>query len=350
LGCGSIAPYHLRAWRRIEDVEIVALANRTVHKAEALAHDFGLPREQVYSDYLRLLDVEQLDFVDIATAPQVHQEQVLAAVERGVHVLCQKPFAMSMDQALQMIATCQARGVRCVVNENWRWRPWYRRLKADLDQGTIGTPRYARFQHHSDGLLPRADGQPPALVTTQAYTVDMPKLILFEWGIHLIDVLRFLFGDVHSVYARMDRISPVVAGEDRAVITLTFCCGLIALVDICWSTPVPERGRLQRGNLDQFIVEGDIGAIELDPYQDDAYIVVGPKGTERYPARGELTPGEAYQLSYVRAQSHFAQCLRSGRAAENEASDNLRTLAIVFAAYESAEQNRVVFLDHDLPL
>ena len=104
LGCGHISPFHLRAWDRIEGVEIVALANRTVSKAEARAREFGIPLEHVYSDYRELLKNEELDFVDIATAPHIHRQQVEAAAARGFHVLCQKPFAPTLDDARAMMA------------------------------------------------------------------------------------------------------------------------------------------------------------------------------------------------------------------------------------------------------
>jgi len=347
LGCGSIAPYHLRAWAQIEGVEIVALANRTVSKAEALAEEFAIPLGQVYGDYRQLLKHERLDFVDIATAPHVHREQVLAAAAHGVHVLCQKPLATSLDEALAMIRACETTGVRCVVNENWRWRRWYRELRHMLDQGVVGTPRYARFHSHTDTVLPRPHGGLPPLLTTQAYTAHMPHLILLEWGIHLVDVLRFLFGDVASVHARMERLSPLVRGEDLAVITLVFRSGVIGLVDISWAAHMPEERRLQRGNLDALLVEGDAGTIELDPYPGDLFIVTRPVGSERRPARGGLTPAEAYQESYVNAQRHFVHCLRTGQPAENEARDNLKTLAVVFAAYDSAAQDEVVFLQNE---
>jgi predicted dehydrogenase len=296
-----------------------------------------------------LLGSEELDFVDIATAPHIHREQVLAAAEHGLHVLCQKPFATSMEEAREMIGACQTAGVRCVVNENWRWRRWYRDLKRMLERGIVGRPRYARFHFRSDSLLPKQDGTLPALLSVQPYTAGMPHLILFEWGIHLIDVMRFLFGDggIQSVYARMGRLSPYVRGEDWAAVTLQFREGVVGVVDISWSTLISGDRQLVRGDLDPFVVEGDRGTIELDPYREDAIIVTTEHGVEHTPARPGITPAEAYQASYVGAQGHFVRCLLTGERAENEADDNLKTLEAVFAAYESAEHNQVVHLAED---
>jgi predicted dehydrogenase len=339
LGCGHICPFHLRAWAEIEGVEIVALANRTVGKAEAQAQEFGISLSHVYSDYRELLEGERLDFVDIATAPHIHRQQVEAAAAHGLHVLCQKPFALTLEDACAMSAACEGAGVLLTINENWRWRAWYREIKRLLDQEAIGRPRYVRIARHSNGALPGPGGNLPPLFINQAYTMEMDRLILYEWGIHLIDVLRFLLGDVTSVYARMDRVSPLCKGEDRALLILEVG-GVTGLIDISWATVDQEKPFSQ---LERVTVEGDAGTIHLLPDQDDVLQITTGGETQRRSAF-DVTPGEAYQASYTAAQRHFIECLREGRSPETEASDNLKTLAATFAAYESAQRNQVVYL------
>jgi predicted dehydrogenase len=339
LGCGHICPFHLRAWSQIEDVRIVALANRTVSKAQARAREFGIPISHVYSDYRELLDKEELDFVDVATAPHIHRQQVEAAAARGVHVLCQKPLAPSLEDAHMMMEACDRAGVLLSVNENWRWRSWYREIKRLLQQEALGRPRYVRIARHSNGTLPTADGALPRLFIDQAYTAEMEKLIVYEWGIHLIDVLRFLFGEVTSVYARMDKVSQLCNGEDRALLILEVE-GVSALIDISWAT-VDEQKRFSQ--LEQVTIEGDAGTLHLLPDEGDVLqITIGSETRRR--AALQSTPEEAYQASYTAAQRHFVDCLMEGRMPETVASDNVRTLAVTLAAYRSAAQNQVIFL------
>jgi predicted dehydrogenase len=340
LGCGHICPFHLRAWAQIEGVEIVALANRTASKAEARAREFGIPLAHVYSDYRELLDNEPLDFVDIATAPHIHRQQVEAAAAHGLHVLCQKPFAPTLEDAQAMIAVCDRAGVLLSINENWRWRRWYREIKHLLNQEIVGRPRYARIARHSNATLPRLDGSLPPLFVNQAYTAEMDRLILYEWGIHLIDVLRFLFGEVTSIYARMDKVSPLGKGEDRALLVLEVG-GVTALIDVSWAT---VDGEERFSQLEQVTIEGDEGTLELLPDQGDTLRITTRSETWRRPAF-DVTPEEAYQASYTAAQRHFIQCLREGRSPETVASDNLKTLVATFAAYESAAKNQVIFLE-----
>ena len=336
LGCGHVSPFHMRAWTQIDGFEIVALANRTRSKALDLADAFAIPSAHVYSDYVEMLDRERLDFVDIATAPHLHRVQVEAAAARGVNVLCQKPFAPMLDDATAMIAACERAGVLFSINDNWRWRSWYREIKQLLGQGAIGKARYVRISKHSNRSLPLVEGELPSMFADQPYMLELDRLIVYEWGIHLIDVLRFLFGEIKSVYARMDRTSPICKGEDRALITLD-PGGVTSLIDISWASITAEKGSC---TLESLTIEGDEGRIEL--FNDRQYTlrVSDRVSSSQHPAHLS-TPEEAYQASYTAAQRHFAECLRQGTQPETVAQDNIRTLAATFAAYDSAANNRV---------
>ncbi len=344
LGTGPIAVFHMRAWAVVPGVKIVAFANRTRSRAEAFGHEYGVPHAHIYADYRELLEREDVDFVDIATAPAIHREQVLAAAQHGVHILCQKPVATSMPEAQEMLAACEAAGVRCVVNENWRWRRWYGEIRRLLDAGTIGRPLYARFQLHDDATLPVAEGI-PTLLQREPTLRTLRQMIIFDNGIHLIDTLRSLLGDITRVYGRTAHVSPLIQGDDRGLVVMDFACGATGIVDLSYSTVLAEgRPRTVRGNLDPLVIEGEKGTIECDPYAGDIITIATGAGTVQQPAHPGLTPAEAYQESYVNTQGHFVHCLRSGQAAQNELPDNLKTLAAMFAAYESAATGAVVVL------
>ncbi|MDT5207653.1 MAG: D-apiose dehydrogenase [Mycobacterium sp.] len=344
LGAGSIAPHHMLAWDAIDDVEIVAIADPVRSRALALADRHGISADHVYPDHVTALAAEHIDFVDIATVPALHRELVMYAADRGLSILCQKPFVDSLADARFLADYCADKGVRCVVNENWRWRPWYRRIKSLLDEGAVGMPHYAAVTCHRDLVLPNADGTHPDLLVRQPYTRDMPRLILLEWGIHLIDVMRYLFGPITSVDAGLRRVSPFVRGEDVARVQFRFNSGLEALLDISWASRTRPERRLVRGNVEPMVIEGDAGTLELDPMTDDSLFVTTVAGTRREAARGAMTPTEAYQVSYENCQRNFVRSLLAGGPTENEAADNAETLAATFAAYESAETGKPVNL------
>jgi predicted dehydrogenase len=343
LGCGRVSTFQLRAWSKIEGVQIVALYNRSVEKARQRAVDFGIPLEHVYGDYSELLSNEQLDFVDIATAPQLHRQQVEAAAARRLHVLCQKPAAPSLEDMHAMMAACQQAGVLFSINENWRWRSWYREVKRLLDRGAIGTPRFLRFTSRRNLTWPVSGGPPPLLVK-QPYTAEMEQLIVYEWGTHLIDVARYLLGEIQQVYARMAKTSPDFKGEDRALLVLELS-GATGVIDISWAT-VGDEAAEQRSNtmLEHFVIEGDEGVIELLPEPHCIFRLSTRRESWERPV---YTTGlqEAYQESYTAAQRHFYECLRDGLEPETVASDNFKTLQATQAAYRSAALGQAVRLE-----
>ena len=120
--------------------------------------------------------------------------------DTGSHVLCQKPAAPGAarppgdDRGLR-----SRRGVRLMIHENWRFRPWYRALRAEIDAGTIGRPIRLRIAHRDTRAL-RPDG-----FADQPYLATMPRLILLEMGCHLVDTARYLIGEVQTVSATIGR-------------------------------------------------------------------------------------------------------------------------------------------------
>jgi len=338
LGCGSISQYHLSAWQQIGGVQITALANRTLERALERGRQFGISAAHIYSDHRLLLEKEDIDFVDVATAPQAHRRQVEDAARAGAHVLCQKPLAPSLEDACAMLDACNRAGVLFSVNENWRWRTWYRQVKSLLQQNTVGKVRQVRICRHASVTLPKPDGSLPDLFIRQAYTRTMERLIVFEWGIHLVDVLRFLFGEVTRMFARLERISPLCAGEDCALLSLEVG-GVPCLVDISWASPDTPASA---SPLEEVLLEGEDGMIELLPGDDLLRVTTAAGHWQRRAYDG--TAAEAYQASYTAAQRHFIDCLRAGVLPETEAADNLRTLKAVFAAYDSDAQKRVILL------
>ncbi len=336
-GCGQVTKYHMRAWAMIPNVTIAAVANRTIEKAYETARLYGIGDEHVYQSYLDLLRNETIDFVDIATAPEIHFDQVMAAASYGCHILCQKPFAPSLELARAMIRAANEAGVLLSIHENWRWRSWYRETKAILEAGTIGTPIYCYIKRHSDVALPRNDGVPPALLVKQPYTGDMKRLLIYEWGIHLIDVARFLFGEAERVYAVTSKTSACFQGEDRAIVHLEMN-SMHTIIDISWGTVEEE---VHQSQLEHMVIEGDAGTIKLLPEEGNVLKIITKDRTYAKNAMA-LSPDEEYQRSYTKAQEHFIFCLRRGINPETCGYDNLKTLTCMFAAYESAEAHKII--------
>ena len=333
IGCGYIANYQMEAWKKIPEVDMVAVCDLVEEKAREMAAKFGVG--QTYIDYRKLLDETTPDFVDIATRPASHFELTRAAAERGIAVLCQKPLAPSLDEAQEMVETCQKHAVPFMVNENWRFRPWFREIRRLLDEGEVGSPYFARFIRRNQRTLPepRFENQP--------YFIEMERFVIYESCIHYIDTMRFLLGEVESVYCQIKKIGPKQAGEDFAVIILNFKPNEagekpLGLVDSNWCS-LPEY---EYSLADDFRLEGSEGTIVV---AEDGIVQVLRNDGQKY-SKETLDAPAGYKESFRAAQAHFAHSLLQGTEFETSGRDNLKTLSSVFAAYESAEKKQLISL------
>ncbi len=322
IGCGHISRRQLWAWKQVEAANILAVCDVEVDAAKRRAQEFGI--SAVYSDYRRMLDEVALDFVDIATRPATHLELVAASADRGLNVLCQKPIADTMAEARHMVALCSEAKVTFMVNENARYQAWFRKLKGLLDAGALGVLHYARFEERSRSSLPvpTFDGQP--------YLQEMPKLIIYEMGVHYLDTARYLFGEGEEVYARTRRVSSHISGEDLAVLLVTFG-SLNCLIDINWFS-VTEPGPEVAWGLVR--VEGTDGTAILG--RDGVLTLYTDQGQQSW-----AFPNDTISQSFVAAQRHFIECLDTGQEPETSGAQTLKTMGLVFAAYRSASDMRV---------
>jgi D-apiose dehydrogenase len=343
IGAGGVSAFHLYAWERLPQATIVAIADPELERAQQRAAEHGIGREHVYADLEALLQGEpRLDFVDITAPPESHVGLVEQAAAHHLHICCQKPFAQSLGEARRMMAVAGQAGVVLHVHENWRWRPWYRQVRCFLDEGRIGRPVYARIFAHSGSWLPGKQHEP------EHRFYRWKRTILYDWGTHHVDVLRFLFGNVATVYARTAGLHPEMAADDRALVLLTFCddARLTAIVDLSWSS-FASKGHTDRRRqlLEAVRIEGELGTIRFITRAagDELVQVTTADGIEEHRAYSGA-PYDAYRQSYVVALDHFITSLQEGARSETDAEDNYETLSATLAAYEAAEQNQVVWV------
>ena len=161
-------------------------------------------------------------FVEICTRPESHRALVELAARSGVHVLCQKPSAAVRSDLEAMVRACDSSGIRLIFHENWRFRSWYRALRAEISAGTIGRPIRLRIAHRDTRAL-REGGY-----DDQPYFRTMPRLILLEMGCHLVDTARFLIGEVETVSAALGKFGSHSIGEDVATFSLQFAGGCLS--------------------------------------------------------------------------------------------------------------------------
>lgn len=329
IGAGFWARFQLAGWQELDGVECVAVCDPVRERAEALAREYGIP--SVHEAAEELLQKETLDFVDIVTPVETHEPLVLLAAAQTLPVICQKPMAPSLEAAEAMVAACRNAGTPFFVHENWRWQRPLRQLKQVLSEGRIGHPFRARIQFSNS--FPVFDNQP--------FLAELEQFILTDIGSHILDTARFLFGEVSALYCRTQRIHRHIRGEDVATVLMTMGEGMSVVCEMSYAS------RLENERFPQtyVVVEGETGSVELGP--DYQVRVTTENGTHarRYPPPRHAWADPAYDLvqaSIVPCNANLLAALRGQGAAETTASDNLETVRLVFAAYESARAGRVV--------
>ncbi|APA89711.1 Gfo/Idh/MocA family oxidoreductase (plasmid) [Paraburkholderia sprentiae WSM5005] len=329
IGCGFFSRNHLHAWREIGEARIVALCDADQTRLQAAGREFGI--ERLYSDAAAMLAAEQLDFVDIATTVASHKALVELAARAKLAVICQKPFARSLDDARAMVDACHEAGVALMVHENFRWQSAIQSVGAALHRGEIGEPFWGRVSFRSGFDV--FSGQP--------YLAEGERFIVEDLGIHVLDIARFLFGDVKRLYASTSRVNPAIRGEDVATIMLSHEQRVTCIVDCSYAT------RLPRELFPQTLVEVDGSAGTLRLFADYRLQIHTAAGTEMRdvappPLSWASAPWEAIQGSVASIQSHWIDCLRRGVEPATSGRDNLATLALVEATYVSARERRSI--------
>ncbi|GAB5376425.1 MAG: Gfo/Idh/MocA family oxidoreductase [Acuticoccus sp.] len=341
VGTGFVAPYHVAGWRGCPGVEVVAAVERDPDAAGARLGELGIAR--AYGTIAEAVAGEAPDIIDIASPLCLHAAHVRTAAAAGCHLMVQKPLAPTLEEAIGLYETVRAAGVRAMVHENFRFRPWNRALKSVLARGDIGTPFYLRSAQRMAGtVLSTERPQTPWNIARQPFFAGMERLIILEAIIHQIDVARYLLGEPTRVYARARRVSPHVRGEDTAMLVLSFE-GVDALIERSYASlghPSPASGQGE-----SVVVEGDLGTAFISPEGAVRVVRDGPAGRSEETVPVDIV--DAYPRSYAGAIAHFVEGLRRGTPFETDLADNLGTLAATLAAYRSVATGEAVPLVAD---
>lgn len=321
IGAGWVSAHHLHAWNEVQGTEVVAIADPDARRANQRAREFGIAH--VRRSAAEMLAQDRLDAVDIASPVETHVECCMLAAALGIPILCQKPLAPTFAEAQAMVRKVTG-DARLMVNENWRFRPHYRLVKAWIATGLIGQIAQFRLASRSSGLLADGNGN-RAAVSRQPFLATLVRLVIGELLIHHLDVARWLLGPlkVRDVQA----VRGVVAGEHAATIVLSAPQGATAVVEGNMAAP-----GFPATPTDQLEIIGTSGSIVLS---GDELALLGDT-----PERHRLDLAANYQQGFTNSAAHFAAGIRSTRPFETDAVDNLHTLALVDAAYARLEGTR----------
>lgn len=337
IGAGYFGRFQYEAWNRIPEVEIAAVCNSNRERAEYIQDTYGVKKH--YTDYREMLEKEKPDFVDIITPPPTHLEMCRYAADLGINIICQKPLAPTLQEAVEIVNHVTKKGVRFMVHENWRFQPWHREIRKLLDQQVIGDTLFSLYFHMRMG-----DGWGEnAYIPRQPYFREYPKLLIYETGVHFIDTYRYLAGEITRVYAKLRKLNPIIAGEDCGFVHFEFKNGAQGIYDANrYNESNFEHPRYTFG---EFLVEGNGGSIRL--YSNGRLTVQRLGEKEKDHSYHHENINFAGDCVYA-TQRHFVDNFIAGMEFETNGPDYLRTLSVQEAVYRSADRGvpeKVKYLD-----
>lgn len=326
IGAGYFAGFHIEAWKRLDGVTLAGIVDRDLKRA--VAH--GPP---AFDSVGEMLQTIAPDIVDIATPPESHADLIDHALRhRPLAVICQKPFCGGdVEAATRLAREAGAAGVPLIVHENFRFQPWYRRMKREIDAGRIGRVLNLTFR------LRTGDGQgAEAYLTRQPYFQEMPRFLMHETGIHWVDTFRYLLGEPDAVQADLRRLNPHIRGEDAGHFLFTYRDGRRALFD--GNRLIDHAAENCRTTLGEALLEGTEGEIRL---AGDGALSIRARGEGEFSPLAPAPEAKDFGGGCVEAlQAHVLAALRDGAPLENTAAEYVRNLEIVEAIYRAAESGQ----------
>lgn len=320
IGVGDIAQTaHLPAWSVCDGATVTAVVDRDKEVAAHVAAEWGI--EVVETQLSAVLERSDIDAVDICVPANLHRELVVKALESGKHVLVEKPVAIELDDALRMSAAHSKSDKVLMIAENWAFEPNFLEALDSLRSGRIGTPYMFVGTHVSAGRLSRAKGSGKG---------DRDRLgYFFAAGSHTMNLARMLMGEVASIFAFATNAEVGECGlpvEDDMVLSMKFESGSIGS---CHFT-----GRCRHSGVRRLPIQviGENGSISFDIWNGWVETDVDGQRTRsetQFPSRG-----------YREEVRHFVDCIKTGSQPVTSITDQICTLQLVRAAYETLVTKR----------
>ena len=331
-GCGGMSKAWLRVAKKIPDLEVVGLVDIREEAARKKAEDFELQDALISTDLKSALEQTTPDVVFDCTVPEAHIHITLEALKHGCHIFGEKPMADSMENARKAVAAAKEAGKIYAVIQNRRYDPSIRRLRHYLESEEIGPMTTV----NSDFYIGAHFG---------GFRDHMEHVLLLDMAIHTFDAARLITGaDPVSVYCK--EWNPAGSWYDHdasAVAIFEMTDGIVYTYRGSWCSEALNTS----WECDWRII-GQKGSVKWDGGRGLQAQVVAETGGFRSKWRDvEIPPHDAGQKvgGHGGLINEFIRCVRTGETPETVCTDNIKSLAMVFGAIESAELGRPVKID-----
>jgi predicted dehydrogenase len=308
VGCGEISQSHLRSYAVHEQASVVAVADPIQGVAAARAAEYNA---RAYIDYREMLDTEDLHAISICTPPSSHREITEHAAARGVHVLCEKPLAMSVDEGRAMVTAAERANVVLLTAFCNRFYTPIVKAKEWIDSGKLGPLHHMRLRFAGVELMAGTWLADPA----------QGGGILWESGQHYVDLFRFLVGEMKSIYAKGGTLAQNIPGTDTVAFMAESVDGVVGTLEGSWSSPHSEK----------FVeIYGERGAVVINFLTGQSRFSLDHV-TER--VESDIGGHDRFYLEI----SHFLDCVEGNDKPRATGEDGVEAMRLIAAARESIE-------------
>ncbi len=340
IGTGFGVRVQLPIWQHTPGAKVVGVCSRNLDRARQVAARFDLP--YAVDDYHDLAELSEVDLVSVVTAPDLHYPAVMAAVEAGKHVLCEKPFALDEAQAKEMLDAAEAKGVAHMVNFEFRTTPARVRMREMIDDGWLGSVTHLHARSFGD-FVHWTEGR----TASWWYEAKTGGGWLGASGSHTLDTMRYLFGEVVAVNATLATVAPqhkpidrphhiVADADDTFFLTLRFANDAVGAFLSGAAAPTGSG---------KMVLEayGTDGSLVLD----GDTLLAGKKGAELGHVRLDELPeppvsGDQHFKPFFAWTNEIVGALLSGDKITPSFEDGWRSQQILDAARRSSRERRWV--------
>lgn len=328
-GCGQFARVlHIPGYVNCPKAQLVALYNHRLDTVADLMEQY--PQARIYDDYERFLHASGVQAISVCTPNALHAEMTIAALKRGIHVLVEKPMAVSLAEAQAMIEAAQESGVLLMVGQSQRYVPCYRKAFQIIESGVLGHIFQVRTTLGHSGPL---DWSPRG---RWFITADLAGMgVMGDLGVHKADLLRYLTGQEVECVAAFKSAFETQEVEDNAVAVLQLSGGTLATLSASWTM----KGKM----IDDFVLVGEGGSLHIGAEPGSPLVLYKPSGERIAYSVPEGIPrvNGGLQLDEV---SEFVQAVLGERPNPIPGAEGYRALEICIAIDQSARTGALVRL------
>jgi len=314
IGCGTISRYHLKQIQALGSAELVAAYNRSPGLREDFGRESGLASSALYSDVNEMLRHPGLNAVVNCLPNRMHSGVSVTAMEAGLHVLCEKPMATSVDEARQMLDAAKRNDVKLVIGLTLRFRGKTVAAKQVVEKGVLGDVYYAKAGWMRRNGIPGWGSQ----FTRQDLAGAGP---IYDIGVHALDTTCWLMSDFKADQV----LASSYAVEDLSSAVIKMKSGATIAFEVSWAANIPKT---------QFTVRlmGEKAGVDLESMK------VHSTGDSELDEPIEFTPTDAY----YEEMKHFVDCIQGGKEPITTPCQMLELQATLDMILMSSKENRVV--------